>query len=159
MEDDMNYVCLKRLTAGGAEYLPGDPIPGEAILSSRVRTLISSGMIAEADVEFQTLEEPGETTGSLPVVLGHLEDGSEEALQIDAEQLQSITDIMTLAAKDAAKRIEDEVDENVLYFLQKVDSRKTVKEAAEKQLTIIHNLQGDETLTEGQNEPKEGAGE
>lgn len=156
----MNYVCLKRLTAGGVEYLPGDPIPGEAILSGRVRALISSGMIAEADVEFQTPDaELASEVGSDFVMLELPGEGSTISLRFDQEQLQRIVNTMILGAKDAANEIEDEVDENVLIFIQKVDSRKTVKEAVQKQMTIISNLRGDSEAPQGQNEPETGTGE
>ena len=46
-------------------------------------------------------------------------------------------------ANDAAAAIAEEIDETVLTFLAKVDSRKTVIQAAQKQLAAVENVKGE----------------
>ena len=49
---------------------------------------------------------------------------------------------MQKTAGAAAEAIEVEIDETVLAFVARIDSRKAVKEAAEKQLGVIASLGG-----------------
>ena len=66
---------------------------------------------------------------------------------------------MKLDAKEAAKAIADEVDEDVLDFIGAVDSRKTVKEAVSKQKDILSNLRTDTNAPTGDREATEASEE
>lgn len=44
----MSFLCKKAITLNGVAYNPGDSIPDDAILGTRVRTLKTSGCIVEA---------------------------------------------------------------------------------------------------------------
>ncbi len=139
----MDYICRMQLSLGGTTFFPGDVIPGEKILGSRVRALKTSGYIAEvtAPAVANNVIATG-SANSMGVVFSHTEDGQSITTAVTAEQLQGVVDVLMRNAKDAAASLEDEVDETVLAMLKAVDSRKTVKEAAEKQLTIISSLKG-----------------
>lgn len=44
----MSYLCKKAVKLFGKPYQPGDVIPTESVLSTRVRALITCGYIADA---------------------------------------------------------------------------------------------------------------
>lgn len=141
----MDYICRKQLNLSGKEFFPGEIIPDGTIIGSRIRTLKSSGHISEiTESESVTIEgiDPMQFADSLGVVLDHTEEGLPLTTTVNAEQLQGIFDILMKNAKDAEAALKDEVDDIVLEVLKKVDSRKTVREAAEKQLTIILSIKG-----------------
>ena len=47
----MSYLCKKAVKLFGKPYQPGDIIPTESVLSTRVRALITCGYIADAPAE------------------------------------------------------------------------------------------------------------
>jgi len=53
----MSYLCKKAVKLFGKPYHPGDIIPTESVLSTRVRALITCGYIADAPAAEAT-EEP-----------------------------------------------------------------------------------------------------
>ena len=57
----MSYLCKKAVKLFGKPYQPGDIIPTESVLSTRVRALITCGYIAEAtDEPADNNDEPKE---------------------------------------------------------------------------------------------------
>ena len=55
----MSYLCKKAVKLFGKPYQPGDIIPTESVLSTRVRALIICGYIADAPAAEAT-EEPAD---------------------------------------------------------------------------------------------------
>lgn len=55
----MSYLCKKAVKLFGKPYRPGDIIPTESVLSTRVRALITCGYIADAPAAEAT-EEPAD---------------------------------------------------------------------------------------------------
>lgn len=55
----MSYLCKKAVKLFGKLYQPGDIIPTESVLSTRVRALITCGYIADAPAAEAT-EEPAD---------------------------------------------------------------------------------------------------
>ena len=47
----MSYLCKKAVKLFGKPYQPGDIIPTESVLSTRVRALITCGYIADAPAD------------------------------------------------------------------------------------------------------------
>ena len=146
----MGYICAKKLRLAGRDYLPGDFIPEEVFASGRANKLKVYGYITEAasSVEDNTQVVEG-TDGEAPlhtfyVTLDRDETGMRTAYPITDTQLQTAVDIMQKSAADAAAAVGDEVDETVLTFVVKVDSRKTVAQAAQKQLSAIAAVQADQ---------------
>ena len=50
----MSYLCKKAVKLFGKPYQPGDIIPAESVLSTRVRALITCGYIADAPAAEET---------------------------------------------------------------------------------------------------------
>lgn len=55
----MSYLCKKAVKLFGKPYQPGDIIPTESVLSTRVRALITCGYIADAPAA-EAIEEPAD---------------------------------------------------------------------------------------------------
>ena len=55
----MSYLCKKAVKLFGKPYQPGDIIPTESVLSTRVRALITCGYIADAPAAEATEEPAG----------------------------------------------------------------------------------------------------
>lgn len=55
----MSYLCKKAVKLFGKPYQPGDIIPTESVLSTRVRALITCGYIADAPAA-EVTEEPAD---------------------------------------------------------------------------------------------------
>lgn len=137
----MGYVSLKAIKLSGREYLPGDTIEAEHILPKRKRALIAEGCIAEvADtVEMHTAELQEVQTGEevkffIPVVC--TDDGNAAqamSVPLTEGELQHVFAIMQMNVEKATEEIEGVESENALIVLHAADSRKMVKQAAQKQ--------------------------
>lgn len=55
----MSYLCKKAVKLFGKPYQPGDIIPTESVLSTRVRALITCGHIADAPAAEATEKPAG----------------------------------------------------------------------------------------------------
>lgn len=138
----MSYICTKKLSLAGERYYPGNTIPDEAFAEGSAAKLIKAGYVTEASpFEGIVPPEPVEIVppeGDEPVISVVFTEGEESlALPITSELLQSIVEIMQKTAVDAAAAISELSDETALVFIQKVDSRKTVKEAVTKRLVTL----------------------
>lgn len=139
----MSYICIKKLSLSGKRYYPGDTIPDDAFLDGSAAKLIKSGYVSEA----------GDLPASDPALVGFDEDypalsvvftegETSTAYPVNTEQLQAIADTMQRSASDAADCISRIQDETVLVFILKTDSRKTVREAAQKRLALLISTPG-----------------
>ena len=140
----MAYICTKKLNAGGKEYLPGSVIEDGVLLPSRVNKLKAFGYIAELDGEAPVYQAQGQLLeaegGCISFTVPGETEGEDVAYPVSAEQLKAIMETMRKKADDAAKAVEEEVDESVLAFIAYCDSRNKVKEAASKQLNTVMSL-------------------
>lgn len=60
------YICLKPVTLYGIQYEPGDVIPSEAVLPTRIRALKNQGVIIESSLSDKEPSQPGGSTGDGP---------------------------------------------------------------------------------------------
>ena len=141
----MSYVCTKKLRLGGSTFLPGDIVPAELFIEGRASKLISYGLLAESTENTPTApSNTGAAEAALSVSIEATEDSEASLITINTEQLQTAVNIMRGTATTAAEAIAEEVDEATLSFVLNVDSRKDVKKAAQKQLSVIASLKGDD---------------
>ncbi len=138
----MSYVCTKRVRLGNSEFLPGDIIPEELFAKGRASKLIAYGYIAESSAEAAGVSTASNgASGTLTVsIAGASEDEDAVTISVNEEQLQAVVDIMKGNNAAAVAAIADEVDESVLTLILSIDSRKGVKDAAQKQLSVISSL-------------------
>ncbi len=127
----MQYVCRKRLTAGGMVYHAGAILPDGVILPERSGKLLKSGYIAELD-QGAGQDKRETADGKVPVALFGGTDRGITVL-LSPKELNLAFSIMQMNAEDSGKAIADITSENVLVLLHAADSRKKVKEAAKKQ--------------------------
>ncbi len=141
----MNYVCTKPVKLGGTEFFPGDAIPEELFAKGRASKLISYGYIAESAADGVAVS-PVNTgvPASLSILIPGTDGSEDEAISINAEQLQNAVAVMRGSASAAVVAIGEEVDDIALRFVAAVDSRKDVKKAAQKQLTVLSSLKSAE---------------
>ena len=137
----MSYTCIKKLSLSGNRYYPGDIIPDDAFLEGSAAKLIKAKYVAESN------DSLAAASASLPedepVIAVVFADGdSSSAYPVNSEQLQAIADTMSKTSADASAAVREISDESVLAFIRYVDSRKAVREAAEKRLASLYEDMG-----------------
>lgn len=151
----MSYVAVKSVNLSGNKYMPGKVILDEHILPSRKRALVRNGRIAEVAENInapvtgvEELLETGAFDGKIiiPIVK---DDGSDTetaemlAIPLTEGDVQLVFAVMQMNVEEAAKKIEEIRNEDVLIVLHSADSRQGVKKAARKQ---AEKLNPEETL-------------
>lgn len=123
------YTCTKPATFAGVKYLPGDPVPAEAIPADRVGAVIRLGLIAETqqDAQTQQTQQPAGIVFTIPIKTG---DGEVENMEVNPETVAEAVSVLQMTADDAAKHIANMIDTTALIVIDACDSRKTVKNAA-----------------------------
>lgn len=132
----------------GKQYYIGDEIPVEAVLDPKGQE--KRGVLAIVDDEAGTTA-PAEATSAMTVVI-HAKEG-DFPLNLTQEGLQAVVDILTCNVKEAEPIVGQMTDGDALIFLDIVDSRKTVKEAAKSRAQELY-AEDDEPEN-----PEESAGE
>ena len=127
------YICIKGLSLSGIEYEPGDHIPAEAVLPSRVRALVNQKYItAQAGAADAPPEEPQERPEEpAPIVIPLTRDGGVYEVVAAPASIVAAACALQLTAEDAAEHIKAMDDETAIILIHALDSRKTVKAAAE----------------------------
>lgn len=138
-------VAKKPCSFGGKNFWIGDQIPDYLVLNPETQEKmgiltivgkVEDGILANDDVVAQI----GEVLFEIPIV-----DGS-DTMKIDMSEANIVqaVSIMQMKAADAEKAIKDVEDENVLIFLNALDSRKSVKDAAKKKAMDEEESAGEE---------------
>ena len=144
----MNYICQKNLTLFGTAYQPGDIIPEEAVLGSRVRSLMTCGYIMEqpddAPSDVAVLASADETAEN-DMVLVPIQQGASDELvvPISKDDAALIFCLMQENAEKAIWEINEINDENVLIVIHATDGRKSVKNAAKERASTLHTTNGE----------------
>lgn len=98
--------------------------------------------------------EPGAYDGTIQIaVKGESSGENEQVMSIPAtpEEIQKVFSIMQLTAEEGAKEIANVMSENVLILLHAADSRKTIKDAAKKQVDNLFSTDGTLNASTGGN--------
>ena len=137
----MAYVALKPCCFAGHRFRIGETIPDEFVHPGNANNAVKMGLIAmQPGNATQTVEQSAETT-SAPVetmtVNIHAEEG-DLPLNLTAEGLQAVVDVLTSNVEDAEPIIEAMTDGDALILLHIADTRKTVKTAAEARAKAIN---------------------
>jgi len=127
------YICTKALTLSGFSYQPGEHIPAEAVLPSRVRALTNQGYIAaQAEQAQEPTETPQEEPGEpAPIVIPLTRDGGVFEVVATPESIITAACNLQLTAEAGIEAIKTMTDETALILIHALDSRKTVKAAAQ----------------------------
>ena len=138
-------IAKKPCNFGGKDFWIGDQIPDELVLNPEAQEKIGilaiigkaeDGAPANDDIAARV----GQVLFTIPIVNGN------ETIKIDMseENIVQAVSIMQMKASDAEKAIQEVEDENVLIFLNALDARKSVKDAAKKKAIAEDESVGDE---------------
>lgn len=129
----MKLIARKPCSFGGQKFFIGDEIPAELVLKpSEQEKMGVIAMVGDAPSTEAVMPKPI----SGVAVLIHPEDG-DMLLTITPDGLQDVVDVLTSNASEAEPIIEKMTDGDALILLHVVDSRKTVKVAAEERAQKI----------------------
>ena len=132
----MPYIALKPCVFGGVKYKVNDLIPDEVI--AKPKKLVDAKTIAPQKAD---IKEAVNNTGSFMFPM--LSDGELTEIDTTIESLSTALIILQKSSDDATDEINKSVDEDMLFMVSALESRKTVKSAADKRLKAV-NGQGDE---------------
>ena len=139
----MSYICISKLSLSGKRYYPGDAIPDDAFLDGSAAKLMKSGYVSEVGDKPASEPFKADSGEEEPVLSVVFTDGdSSSAYPVNTEQLQAIANTMSKTSADASAAVREISDESVLAFIRYVDSRKAVREAAEKRLASLYEDMG-----------------
>lgn len=130
---EMKLIARKPCSFGGQKFFIGDEIPSELVLNPYAQEKMGViAMVGDAPAAAPVMPKPI----SGVAVLIHPEDG-DMLLTITPDGLQDVVDVLTSTASEAEPIIEKMTDGDALILLHVVDSRKTVKVAAEERAQEI----------------------
>ena len=139
----MKLIAQKRCSFGGKKFYIGDEIPVELVLNPKAQE--SMGVIAIASDAADTVAP--EITMPIPLptmnVVVHAEEG-DLPLDLTACGLQSIVTVMTSNVDDAEPIVDMMTDNDALILLHMIDTRKTIKAAAEARAKSLASLKESE---------------
>lgn len=164
----MSYICAKALTLGGMPYYPGDLIPDDAVLPSRVRALKTSGYITDVAADSAEWAEMPVATGVLEAegydgkvvipIIKDIDGETAEALAVPLTEgeVQMVFAIMQMTVDQAEEEIEKITEEGVLIVLHAADTRAGIKKAAQKRAATLSYTEQKKNEATGGNETIEG---
>ena len=104
-------------------------------------------MIQSAVAELKPFDS--DNTGFTVTVKG--EGGNVTAVSCSAEDIQSVVDVLQMNADDGAKAVANVQSDSVLILLHALDTRATVKKAAQKQHDTLFSADGNSNESVGGN--------
>ena len=139
----MKLIAQKRCSFGGKKFYIGDEIPAELVLNPKAQE--SMGVIAIASDAANTVAPeipPADPVDTINVVI-HAEEG-DLPLNLTVEGLQAIIDVMTDNVEGAEPIVEKMTDNDALILLHNLETRKTIKVAAEARAKSLASLKESE---------------
>ena len=125
------FTALKPCTISGKKYLIDDEVDVSMLTDKEIAHLLKRKFIIE------TKGEGGDIAPSLLAVPIINEDET-LTLEMTGEQVVECLGILQLTADDAIEAIKGIEDEAKLILIHRIDSRKTVKEAAKKRAEALN---------------------
>ncbi len=128
--------------------------PGALFTQEQVEAMIAEAMdeaekkradqLAELQEQVEELEKmgPGEYDGAIPISVKGESDERQTAVPATPEEIQQVFSIMQMNATEGAEAIAGVKSENILILLHAADTRKTIKDAAKKQVDNIFSTSG-----------------
>lgn len=167
----MKLIAKKRCSYGGRKFFAGDEIPADIVLN--VEREEKLGVISIANDEAGVPEQSGalysqeqvdemiqsavaelkpfdsHNAGFTVTVKG--EGDNVTAVSCSAEDIQSVVDVLQMNADDGAKAVANVQSDSVLILLHALDTRATVKKAAQKQHDTLFSADGNSNESVGGN--------
>ena len=133
------YIVLKRVCLGGKIYYPGDKIDDSKEIKSGLKLLQNKGCVINSD---RIDDLPNITAQAEDMEIDILCNGT--TVLIPAEDIKKIFEILQCKAEDAKSAIEKCQSVPMLKLLSAIESRKTVKTAADSVLRSLTNNENEE---------------
>lgn len=167
----MRLIAKKPCSYGGKKFFIGDEIPAEFVVNIEREEKL--GVISAANDEAGVPEQSGalysqeqvdemiqsavaelkpfdsDNAGFTVTVKG--EGGNVTAVSCSAEDVQSVVDVLQMNAEDGAKAVASVKSDSVLILLHALDTRATVKKAAQKQHDTLFSAEGNSNESAGGN--------
>lgn len=167
----MRLIAKKPCSYGGRKFFIGDEIPAELVVNIEREEKL--GVISTANDEVGVQEQSGalysqeqvdemiqsavaelepfdsDNVGFTVTVKG--EGDNVTAVSCSAEDVQSVVDVLQMNADDGAKAVANVKSDSVLILLHALDTRATVKKAAQKQHDTLFSADGNSNESVGGN--------
>lgn len=167
----MRLIAKKPCSYGGRKFFIGDEIPAELVVNIEREEKL--GVISIANDEAGVPEQSGalysqeqvdemiqsavaelepfdsDNAGFTVTVKG--EGDNVTAVSCSAEDIQSVVDVLQMNADDGAKAVANVKSDSVLILLHALDTRATVKKAAQKQHDTLFSADGNSNESVGGN--------
>ena len=132
----MAYVALKPCCFAGQNFKIGETVPDAIVHPGNANNLVKMGVIAEQNTTPQEPVVVHEPLDTMAVVI-HAEEG-DMPLNLTAEGLQAVVDVLTGTVDDAEPVIAAMTDGDALILLHVADNRKSIKAAAESRAQALN---------------------
>ena len=167
----MRLIAKKPCSYGGRKFFIGDEIPAKLVVNIEREEKL--GVISIANDEAGVPEQSGalysqeqvdemiqsavaelepfdsDNAGFTVTVKG--EGDNVTAVSCSAEDIQSVVDVLQMNADDGAKAVANVKSDSVLILLHALDTRATVKKAAQKQHDTLFSADGNSNESVGGN--------
>ena len=144
----MAYVALKPCCFAGQRFKIGESVPEDLVHPGAVNNLISMKLIAEQDGENKPATVV--TPVAAPIIVNIRAEEGDMPLELTAEGLQSVFDVITGKPADAEAVINKMTDGDALILLHISDNRKAIKAAAEARAKALNEPAQEGTESEGE---------
>lgn len=139
----MAYIAIKPCRFAGQSFRIGDEVPADVIQPGAAKNLVKMGIIAapkDGGKPAPTIEyipDPTPIRVGIPVEDGRLN------LNLTAEGLQAIFDVLTATISEAEPVIREITDNDALILLHESDPRKSIKELVETRAKALNAIPED----------------
>ena len=142
----MKLIAQKPCSFGGKKFYIGEEIPAESVLNPNAQAKM--GVLAIVTNDAGATQPAGEQEDINPVetmtVVIRAEEG-DLPLNLTAEGLQAVVDVLTSKVEDAEPIVEAMTDGDALILLHLTDNRKSVKTAAESRAKALNEEETEES--------------
>ena len=138
----MAYIAIKPCKFAGQTFRIGDEVPADVIQPGAAKNLVKMGIIAPQDggkpaPTIEYIRDPTPIRVNIPVRDGRLN------LNLTAEGLQAIFDVLTATISEAEPVIREITDSDALILLHESDPRKSIKELVETRAKALNEIPED----------------
>lgn len=141
----MAYVALKPCRLSGQSFKIGEIVPAENVLPGAAKNLVKMGIITEdGDNATAVMPQPVTMKASKNTsVVIHTKEG-DMPLEVTAEGLQAVVDVLTSKVGEAETIINGMTDDDALILLSCCDSRKSIQELTATRAKALNEGAGEQ---------------
>lgn len=144
----MKLIAKKPCSFGGKKFYIGNEIPAELVMNPKSQEKLGTLAIVNDDAVAPAPAEPVQTVCAVDAMTVVVKSGDTPmTLNLTAEGLQAVVDVLTGKPADAEPVIEKMTDGDALILLHMADSRKAIKAAAEERAKAL-SLDAEESAGE-----------